>query len=112
MGTKASRCLGDQAPGGAGKARQSQRRALPGLPIGVRLHGKTRFSFTWHLACPYDPRMSRAIVSATAKLAEESGAVPGFTLPEVRLRGVPRQPSPAPKGGAAGSRRVARFPSL
>lgn len=69
--------LGDHLK--AMEARQSRRRSLPGLPICVRLDGKSFSGFTKPLARPYDIRMSRAMVRVTAKLVEESGAVLGYT---------------------------------
>jgi len=54
-------------------------RAMPGLPLAVRLDGKRFSKWTRGLERPYDARLSAVMVETTKALVKETGAVIGYT---------------------------------
>jgi len=61
------------------EGRETLRTAMPGLPVVVRLDGKTFSKWTRGLQRPYDPRLSLLMVEVTKELVRETGAVIGYT---------------------------------
>ena len=59
--------------------REVGRRAMPRLPICVRIDGKTFSRFTRNLARPYDERLSELMVHTAEVLVEKTGARIGYT---------------------------------
>ena len=58
---------------------EAGRRALPLLPIMIRLDGKGFSRWTRGLERPYDVRLSETMVHITERLVEELGACIGYT---------------------------------
>lgn len=54
-------------------------RFLPGLPVVVRLDGRSFHSFTRSLKRPFDDRFREVMVHVTKCLVEETGAIIGYT---------------------------------
>lgn len=69
--------LGDRMKGY--ESLEAGRCFLPLLPICIRLDGRGFSKWTAGLERPFDVRLSRAIVSTTKALVEESGALVGYT---------------------------------
>lgn len=59
--------------------REAGRRAMPGLPICVRIDGKGFSRFTRSLPRPFDPRLSTLMVETTRALVTDTGANVGYT---------------------------------
>lgn len=57
---------------------EAGRKLIPGLPIMVRLDGKSFRTFCRGLKRPYDERLSKLMADTTKFLVEESNAVVGF----------------------------------
>jgi tRNA(His) guanylyltransferase len=60
------------------EGRETSRKAMPGLPIYVRLDGRGFSRFTKGLVRPYDERMCRCMIETTRYLVAESHARIGF----------------------------------
>jgi tRNA(His) guanylyltransferase len=58
---------------------EAGRRALPGLPLLVRLDGKAFHTFTKGLERPFDARLQRVMDATTRHLVKECGARIGYT---------------------------------
>lgn len=58
---------------------EAGRRALPGLPLMVRLDGKAFHTFTKGLERPFDVRLQRVMDETTRHLIKECGARIGYT---------------------------------
>ncbi len=58
---------------------EAGRRALPGLPLMVRLDGKAFHTFTRGLERPFDARLQRLMDDTTRHLVKECGALIGYT---------------------------------
>jgi tRNA(His) 5'-end guanylyltransferase len=69
--------LADRMKGYEG--REAKRRALPRLPVIIRLDGKNFSKWTKGLARPFDARMSELMIEVTKRLVEATGAVIGYT---------------------------------
>lgn len=61
------------------ESREANRRLMQGLPVLVRLDGRSFHTFTNGLARPYDERLSRAMVETAKFLVEETHASIGYT---------------------------------
>jgi tRNA(His) guanylyltransferase len=58
---------------------EAGRRLMPGLPIMVRLDGRSFHTFTKGLKRPYDERMSRSMIETAKYLVEHTQANIGYT---------------------------------
>ena len=58
---------------------ETDRYALPGLPLLARLDGRAFHTFTRGLNRPYDERMSRCMIEVTSFLVKELHALIGYT---------------------------------
>lgn len=58
---------------------ESSRRAMPGLPILVRLDGRSFHAFTSSLGRPFDARFGHCMVETTRHLVQEFSANIGYT---------------------------------
>jgi len=61
------------------EAMETERRLMPGLPIMVRLDGRSFHTFTRGMPRPYHEPMSRAMIETTRALVEETQACFGYT---------------------------------
>jgi tRNA(His) guanylyltransferase len=61
------------------EAAETERCLMPGLPIMIRLDGKSFSNFTRGLEKPYDTRLMAAMIKTTTFLVEELHAVIGYT---------------------------------
>lgn len=69
--------LGDRCK--AFEQAEAGRAAMPGLPLLVRLDGRSFSNFTRGLARPYDKRMSRCMIETTRYLVQHTHALVGYT---------------------------------
>lgn len=60
------------------EAREAGRRLMPGLPVLVRLDGRSFHTFTRGLARPYDERLSRTMIEVAKYLVAETHASIGY----------------------------------
>ena len=58
---------------------EAGRRAMPLLPLCVRLDGRGFSRWTRDLDRPYDVRLQRLMVATTEALVQETGALVGYT---------------------------------
>lgn len=77
MTTHSDDPLGDRMKGY--EMMEAGRRALPGLPLMVRLDGKAFHTFTRGLERPFDVRLQRVMDETTRHLVKECGARVGYT---------------------------------
>lgn len=70
------KALGDRQK--AFEGREAGRKLMPGLPVIVRLDGRSFHTFTRGLARPYDARLSRAMIETTKYLVDETHASIGY----------------------------------
>jgi tRNA(His) guanylyltransferase len=76
---------------------EAGRTALPGLPVVIRLDGKTFSKWTRGLERPYDSRLSDLMVETTRHLVKETGACIGYTQSdEITLVLAPHGPNSEP----------------
>jgi tRNA(His) guanylyltransferase len=68
--------LGDRIKGY--EARETERRALPGLPLVVRVDGRSFSRFTKGMARPFDQDFANLMVDVTKYLVEETQAEVGY----------------------------------
>lgn len=77
MNRKDFEALGDRQK--AFEALEASRKLLPGVPVLVRLDGRSFHTFCRGLARPYDERLSRAMIETTKYLVEKTHASIGYT---------------------------------
>jgi hypothetical protein len=87
MGRNIVDSLGDRIKGY--EARETERRALPGLPLVVRVDGRSFSRFTRGMKRPFDQDLADLMVEVTKFLVEQTHAAVGYTESLFRLRPVP-----------------------
>ena len=74
---------------------EGDRKLIPGLPVCVRLDGRSFHSFAKGLRRPYDARLSNMMVETTKTLVDESHATIGYTQSdEISLLYIPVENQP------------------
>lgn len=74
---------------------EADRVLIPGLPVCVRLDGRSFHSFARGLVRPYDERLSRMMIETTKALVDESHATIGYTQSdEISLLYIPHENNP------------------
>ena len=61
------------------EARETMRKLMPGLPVVVRLDGRSFHTFTRGMARPFEARVSQAMIESTKYLVEKLHANIGYT---------------------------------
>lgn len=65
---------------------------IPGLPVCVRLDGKSFHTFTRYLDKPYDLHFSKSMIETTKYLVEKTNAIIGYTQSdEISLIYIPKE---------------------